>query len=197
MTCAPSTITIHLPPWLEEYARGWRPSGAVEARMGFVIGAAMRNVEEGTGGPFAAGVFEIESGRLAGLGVNLVTAENLSMLHAEMVAFAAAQRALGSFDLGGPGMARYELVSSAEPCAMCFGAVLWAGVRRLVCGARSEDTERIGFDEGPKRASWTSDLEQRGIEVVRDVCRESAAAVFAEYVRRGGPVYNAREGGGA
>ena len=188
-------IVIHVPAWLDDHARSWRPAASVEARMEFVIAAALRNVAEGTGGPFAAAVFEIGSGRLVGLEVNLVTAENLSILHAEMVAFAAAQRALVTYDLGGPGLPGHELVTSAEPCAMCFGAVPWSGVRRVVSAARSEDAERIGFDEGPRSATWTADLAARGIAVVRDVCRDAAVGVFAEYARRGGRIYNSREAG--
>lgn len=188
-------IAIDLPDWLNIYAQSYRPTTSLADRMAFVIGAALRNVEAGTGGPFAAAIFEIDSGKLIGLGVNLVTTQGLSILHAEMVAFATAQRTLGSYDLGGPGMAAHELVTSAEPCAMCFGAVPWSGVRRIVCGARSEDAERIGFDEGPKSKSWESDLQARGIEVIRDVGRDAAVEVFSEYTRRGGAIYNSRETG--
>lgn len=187
------TIEIHLPPWLEPHAQTYTPVMSIERRMEFVIETAMANVEHETGGPFAAGIFEIDSGRLIGLGVNLVTTENLSILHAEMVAIAVAQRSLGTYDLGGPGLAAHELVTSAEPCAMCFGAVPWSGVRRVVCGARSKDAERIGFDEGPRSRSWEADLGERGIKVVRNVCRDQAIRVFDDYVRLGGQIYNSRE----
>ncbi len=188
------TIEIHLPAWMPAFAQSYVPATDLSVRMEFVIAAAMENVKHGTGGPFAAGVFAIASGELVGLGVNLVTAENLSILHAEMVAFLTAQRALGTYDLGGPGRAAHELVTSAEPCAMCFGAIPWSGVRRVVCGARSEDAEKIGFDEGPRNRSWESELRQRGIAVKRDVGRDQAVEVFSEYVRRGGQIYNSREG---
>lgn len=187
-----ATIEIRLPGWLEALALTYKPVTSVEQRMAFVIAAAMSNIEHATGGPFAAGIFEIDSGRLVGLGVNLVTTENLSILHAEMVAFAVAQRTLGTYDLGGPGLARHELVTSAEPCAMCFGAVPWSGVRRVVCGARSQDAERIGFDEGPKSRAWKAELRHRGIAVLRDICRDQAVQVFDEYARRGGQIYNSR-----
>ncbi len=189
-------IEIHLPAWLRDYAHTYVPRTDLDARMAFVIGAAMRNVTHDSGGPFAAGVFEIASGKLVGLGVNLVTTENLSLLHAEMLALATAQRTLGNYDLGAPGLPAHELVTSAEPCAMCFGAVPWSGVRRVVCGARSIDAERIGFDEGPKSRNWVKALEQRGITVLRDVGREDAVRVFTEYCRRGGRIYNSRETGG-
>ena len=158
--------------------------------MGFVVGASRENVRRGTGGPFGAGVFD-ESGKLISLGVNIVEANNCSVLHAEIVAIALAQKALGRYDLSNGGKEHYELAASTEPCAMCFGAVPWSGVSRLVCGARDEDARSIGFDEGPKLANWVKALEKRGITVVRDVLREEAAAVLREYGEGGGTIYNA------
>ena len=71
-----------------------------------------------------------------------------------MVAIVVAQQIAGNLDLDGEGQPSYELVASTEPCFMCFGAVPWSGVRHLVCGARSEDAEEVGFNEGPKPAEW-------------------------------------------
>src|SRR5919112_599538 len=99
-----------------------------------------------------------------------------------------AQQVIGHFDLGGPGRPPYELVASTEPCIQCFGALTWSGVRRLACGARDEDAREIGFDEGPKMEDWVSALERRGISVVRDVCREQAAAVLGAYAEGGGKI---------
>jgi tRNA(Arg) A34 adenosine deaminase TadA len=62
----------------------------INDRMAFVVEASRRNVQNKTGGPFAAAVFEKESARLISLGVNLVTTQHLSMLHAEMVAISLA-----------------------------------------------------------------------------------------------------------
>jgi tRNA(Arg) A34 adenosine deaminase TadA len=130
-------------------------------------------------------------GKLISLGVNIVEASNCSVLHAEIVAIALAQKALGRYDLSDGGKEHYELAASTEPCAMCFGAVPWSGVSRLVCGARDEDARSIGFDEGPKSTNWVEALEKRGITVVRDVLREEAAAVLREYGEGGGTIYNA------
>lgn len=165
--------------------------------MHLVISASRRNVEEGSGGPFAAAVFQRDSGVLVSLGVNLVVSGKLSMLHAEMVAITLAQQSLGVFDLGGVGMdgralPAHELVSSCEPCAMCFGAIPWSGVRQLLTGAAAEDAEAIGFDEGPKVGRWQRALEQRNIRVVTGVLRSEAAAVLQEYRCRGGVAYNGR-----
>ncbi len=149
--------------------------------MRLVVELSRLNVEHGTGGPFGAGIFDLESHRLIAPGVNLVTDTNLSIAHAEIVAIMVAQKAVGRFDLGGPDQPARELVASTEPCAQCFGATPWSGVRRLVCGARDEDARAIGFDEGPKMDDWVGALERRGISVSRDVLREEAAEVLRRY----------------
>jgi tRNA(Arg) A34 adenosine deaminase TadA len=188
-------VVLDLPGWVERFLGDpSRTYPTEEDRMRLVIELSRSNVEQGTGGPFGAGVFDLETNRLIAPGVNLVTTANLSAAHAEIVAIMVAQQVVGHFDLGGPGHPPYELVASTEPCAQCFGSVPWSGVRRLVCGARDEDARGIGFDEGPKLPDWASALEERGISVLRDVCREEAASVLRNYAEGGGEIYNARQG---
>jgi tRNA(Arg) A34 adenosine deaminase TadA len=189
MFSQPAALTIELPPWVASFARTYVPSADVGQRMAFVIAAAQRAVDEQSGGPFAAAVFEHGSGALVALGVNLVTTQRMSMLHAEMVAIAVAQTRLGTYDLGAASLPRHELVTSTEPCAMCLGAIPWCGVTRVITAARDEDARRIGFDEGAKPDSWQAVLQQRGIAVVTDVQRDAARAVLDRYAAGGGHVY--------
>lgn len=162
--------------------------------MRFVIQLALTNVTAKTGGPFGAAVFETKTGRLIAVGVNVVEPTNCSLAHAEMVALANAHRALKHFDLGADGMPMLEMVTSCEPCAMCYGAIIWSGVRKVVCAARASDATAIGFDEAPKPRNWVVELEKRGITVTRDLCRNEAITVFRRYEQTGGRVYNARKG---
>lgn len=190
-----NTIAITLPPWVGEFlGTAERIFRSTDDRMALVIALSRLNVRHGTGGPFGAAVFETGSSRLVAAGVNLVVSGRCSVLHAEIVALMLAQQTFGTFDLGGPGIPECELVTSAEPCAMCLGAVPWSGVRRLVCGARGEDVEAVGFDEGAKPSGWVDELQRRGIEVVRDCCRGEAAAVLRDYTGAGGIIYNSRGG---
>jgi len=161
--------------------------------MQLAIELARLNVEHGTGGPFGAAVFDMESHHLVSVGTNLVTSSNYSMAHAEMVAMSIAQQKLGRFDLGAKEGVRLELVTSSEPCAMCFGALPWSGIRHLVCGARSEDARAIGFDEGPIHPHWINELNKRGISVETGVCSDEAKAVLDQYSTNGGAIYNARQ----
>ena len=160
--------------------------------MRLAVDLARLNVKHRTGGPFGAAVFDCETHRLLAPGVNLVVSSKWSGGHGEMIALAIAQQITSTHDLGGPGMPPYELVTSVEPCAMCFGATPWSGVRRLVCGARDRDARDIGFDEGPKLEHWVEALRSRGIEVTRDVLRYEARDVLVEYASQGGKIYNGR-----
>lgn len=185
-----SALNIRLPQWLAEIAAGAVVLPTMADRMGFVIGLARKNAAAG-GGPFAAAVFERDTGRLVSAGGNLVVMSACSSAHAEVIALSVAQQRLDNYDLSAAGLPAHELVTSAEPCAMCVGATLWSGVARLVCGAREEDVRSIGFDEGPKHPDWAAELAGRGIEVVRDVRRVECAAVLRDYAAAGGPIYNA------
>lgn len=194
MFSQPQNVTFESPPWVQDFSRSYVTTSDIRERMKFVIKAAGKNVEEKTGGPFAAAIFESDSGRLISLGVNLVMTQGLSILHAEMVAIVIAQIKLKTYDMGGISMANHELVSSTEPCAMCLGAITWSGVRRVVTAAFDQDARSIGFDEGPKPENWIHSLTDRGIDVITNIERDSACSVLQLYLDNNGCIYNARAG---
>ncbi|MES0371227.1 MAG: nucleoside deaminase [Mariprofundaceae bacterium] len=188
-------IQLCLPDWLGSFITDHQQAyTTVESRMRLVIELARLNIEHQTGGPFGAAIFNMETHKLVSAGVNLVVPSNCSMAHAEMIAISSAQQYMENYDLGATGMPPFELVSSCEPCAMCFGAIPWSGVRHLVCGARDEDARAIGFDEGPKHPEWIKELKKRGISVDRDICKDEAKELFQIYIEGEGVIYNARQG---
>lgn len=183
-------FTIKLPEWVAGYMdQSPKLFSGIEDRMDFVIELSRKNIENRTGGPFGAAVFDSD-GHLIAPGVNMVTTARCSILHAEMVAIALAQKVLGRYDISDGGRFDFDLFATTEPCAMCFGAIPWSGIRRLVCGARGEDAQGFGFDEGPKLKNWTAALADRDINVVRDVRREKATAVLNDYLKSNGLIYN-------
>ncbi|MFF5302946.1 nucleoside deaminase [Streptomyces sp. NPDC013161] len=169
-------------------------------RMRLVHRLADRNWREGNGGPFAALVAERDTGRIVSVGVNVVLASGVSSAHAEVMALGLAQVATGGWDLGATGLPTHELVVNWRPCVQCYGAALWSGVRGLVVAGEGPELEEITtFDEGPLGADWAEQFEARGIEVVGDVLRDEALAVFRNYREAvdeadGVVVYNARGG---
>lgn len=183
-------VTIVLPSWAESAVDWEQRYESDEDKMRVTVALSRINVEQETGGPFGAAVFAPDTGRLVGIGVNSVVRLNSSTLHAEVVALMLAEQHLKSYSLSAPGLPRHELVTSCEPCAMCLGATLWSGVKRLVCGATRADAARLGFDEGPVFPASYEYLAHAGIEVVREVCRDEARAVLEMYRSRSGPIYN-------
>ncbi len=187
-------IHIDRPPWIDDLLGDWpRVIGDDDTAMGLAIALARENVRQG-GGPFGALLLETSSGRLVAVGVNRVEESRCSLAHAEMVVMASAQQGLGSYDLSQVIPGGCTLVSSTEPCAMCMGAIPWAGIDRLVCGARDEDAAAAGFDEGDKPADWPGAFARRGIAITRDCRRTEAAAVLLDYARSGGTIYGPRLG---
>lgn len=143
------------------------------------------NVAHGSGGPFGAAIFCHDTGELVSSAVNRVVELGNSCAHAEMLAFMFAQARLGRARLNADGR-QYTLATSAQPCAMCFGAVAWAGIDRVLVGARKEDVEGIvGFDEGPVPEDWVGALAARGIAVRVDIERAAACEVLRAYARAG------------
>jgi len=184
-------LIIRLPDWTIGFLKKSPAMMTdVKDRMRFVIDLARQNIANKSGGPFAAAVFN-EKGKLIAPGVNTVLSANCSIFHAEILALSIAQKITGRYDLSDGGNFYYELVTMTEPCAMCFGAIPWSGIRNLVCGARDEDARAIGFDEGPKLPNWMKALKERNISAVRDVLRDEACKVLKEYATMGGIIYNA------
>ena len=192
--------SVKLPDWIAEELHGVPDIIPDRAeRMALVHRLADRNWREGNGGPFAALVAETDTGRIVSVGVNVVLGSGISSAHAEVTALGTAQARVGSWDLGAEGLSPHELVVNWRPCVQCYGATMWSGVRTLVVAGSGPELEEIStFDEGPMVADWAEQFEARGIEVVQDVLRDEALAVFRAYraaVDSGGVVvYNARSG---
>jgi tRNA(Arg) A34 adenosine deaminase TadA len=182
-------VTLAVPDWVSDLMGDPdRSYPAQEERMALAIRLARANVDHG-GGPFGAILFQRATRKILAPGVNLVVQSNCSVAHAEIVALMVGQQIVGSFDLGAGGAPGYELVASSEPCAQCFGALPWSGIRELVCGSRADRAEAIGFDEGPKPATWVEELERRGILVSRDVLADEANDVLKYYAQTGRIIY--------
>src|SRR3546814_7822015 len=67
--------------------------------MAWLLDVLDRQVDEKTGGPFAAAVFSGLTGEVLGVGVNRVEPTSTCVAHAEVLALALAGQAVGSFSL--------------------------------------------------------------------------------------------------
>jgi tRNA(Arg) A34 adenosine deaminase TadA len=186
-------VHLTLPAWVHEAADTTRAHATDADKVSFAIELSKRNVEADTGGPFGAVVFGPDD-RIIAVGVNRVVPHSCSVAHAEMMAYMLAQgrtqRLRLNRDADGNAIGRITLATSSQPCCQCYGATIWAGIDRLLIGARAEDVmELTEFDEGPLPADWIGELNARGIEVVRDLERDAARAVLRGYGEGGGARY--------
>jgi tRNA(Arg) A34 adenosine deaminase TadA len=187
-------FTITLPEWaVQEQAKLPACLPTIESQMREVIRFSRLNIEHQTGGPFAAGVFERDTGRRIVMGVNRVLPSNVSSAHAEVVTLSLAQQILGCWDLGSASLPAMQLVVNWRPCAMCYGATIWSGIRSLVIAGSDDACERItGFDEGPIHPQWKEELLCRGITLQDGLLYEEALKVFEKFRDDGCVVYNGR-----
>ena len=186
-------VHLTLPAWVHESVDTSRAYAGDEAKVALAIELSRLNIEAGSGGPFGAALFGPDD-RIISIGVNRVLPHTCSLAHAETMAYMLAQqrtqRARLNEDGAGNRVGPITLATSSQPCCQCYGATIWAGIDRLLIGARSDDVEELTeFDEGPLPADWIGELEQRGIAVTRDLRREDARAVLRAYGERGGERY--------
>lgn len=185
------SISLSLPDWFDGIGQPLVfPANDIEEAMRLAIDLSRANVSHQTGGPFGALVVQMDKGRVISAAVNCVEAQSCSSAHAEIMALSLAQKALKTWNLAQADDSPLTLVTSCEPCAMCWGAIPWSGVKRVVCGANKHDAELAGFDEGARPSTWVEDLNDRGIEVLTGVLREEAASVLMEYANSGQTIYN-------
>ena len=95
-----------------------------------------------------------------------------------------ASRAARAYDLAF--LSRCTLFTSAEPCAMCAGAIYWAGIGRVVYG---QTEKALKAETGSHEENSTLDLPceivfkagQRPTEVVGPLLEEEAAELQADF----------------
>ena len=102
------------------------------------INEAYTGINQGHGGPF--GCVIVKNNKIIGKGHNRVLLKKDPTCHGEMEAIGNACENLGTFDLKD-----CELYTTAEPCPMCLGAILWANIKKVYYGCNTKDTENIGF----------------------------------------------------
>jgi tRNA(Arg) A34 adenosine deaminase TadA len=97
--------------------------------------------------------------------------------HAERLLASRASRIYGATYLAG-----CTLYSSAEPCAMCAGALYWAGIGRVVYGQAERSLKAVtgAHDENPTldlpcRTVFASG--QRPVEVIGPLLEDEAASL--------------------
>lgn len=132
---------------------------------------AYEGIQKGHGGPFGAVV--VKDGQIIGCGHNRVLYKKDPTCHGEMEAIRDACRNLNTYDLSG-----CVLYTTAEPCPMCLGGILWANIRQVYYGCHRLDTEEIGFRD---EAFYRYMDGKKELLAMEQTDREDCLQLFAAY----------------
>lgn len=102
------------------------------------IQEATKGINNQHGGPFGSVI--VKDGKVIAKGHNKVVKDHDPTMHGEIDAIRKASKKLGTYDLSG-----CILYTTAAPCPMCLGAILWANIETVYYGCNVVDSEVIGF----------------------------------------------------
>ena len=129
-----------------------------------------------TPSPFGCDIVSTSTGKRLFRGTNKVGLECDPSAHAELRAVRRACKKLRATSLKG-----YTLYTTCEPCPMCMGSILWAGVDRVFFGATIADAAKHCWQiyVPAKTLSAKSDMP---CEVIGPVARKECYALFTHPV---------------
>ncbi len=128
--------------------------------------------------PFGCVIVDRKTGEVVAKGLN--NAEESPILHGETAAI------IALFE-GNPGVdtAHLVLYTTAEPCSMCSGAILWSGIPHVVYGTSIETLKRLNLphidlpcEEVAGRASF------EGFTATGGVLEQDCDALFEKFAAR-------------
>lgn len=138
--------------------------------MQIAIKEAQKGIDKRHGGPFGACV--VKNGKIIGIGHNQVLKQNDCTCHAEIIAIRRACKNLQTYDLSD-----CEIYTTAEPCMMCMGAILWSNIQIVYYGCTHNDSDKIGF-----RDETFQNLSPSHIKNFKHcINRQECLAVFKKY----------------
>lgn len=138
------------------------------------IEAARRSMKAGEGGPFGAAI--VKDGEVIVVAANQVAKQKDPTAHAEIVAIRQACQQLNRKKLED-----CILISTCEPCPMCYSAIHFAGMRKVYFAALHEEAGQIaGFGMDHLYEELAQEPTQRQIEQ-QQIFKEAGWALLEEW----------------
>ncbi len=146
--------------------------------MAIALDACHRGIKGGQT-PFGACI--VRNGGVVVATHNHVWAQTDITAHAEVCCIRQACQVLQSIDLSG-----CTIYSTTEPCPMCFSAIHWSRITRIVFGASIQDAKAFGFQELEISNEQMKRLGGTATEIIDGVMRDEALVLFDQWRSRGG-----------
>lgn len=157
-------------------------SDAIEKVMKLAIKKAQETMNQNIGGPFGAAVIDA-NGEILSVASNSVLKDHDATAHAEINAIRQASQTLGTYDLSG-----CTLVTTAYPCPMCLGAIIWSNIKHVVYGCRPSDAAEIGFRDDAIY-KYIEGKEDPGFLDINEQLREECLMIFKDYHEKQKTIY--------
>jgi tRNA(Arg) A34 adenosine deaminase TadA len=136
-------------------------------------GKNLKRAKGHDGGPFGACI--VKGGKVLATACNTVLKQDATC-HAEINAIRIASRKLKTFDLSG-----CEIYSTTEPCPMCFCAIHWARIDKIIYGTTTKDAKKIGFNELEITDSRLKSLGKSRVKLAGDFMRKECFELFRRF----------------
>lgn len=135
------------------------------------------------GGPFGAAIID-PKGEVIAVASNSVLQDHDPTAHAEMNAIRMAGEKLGTHDLSG-----CTIITTAFPCPMCLGAIVWANIHHVIYGCRPEDADAIGFRDDVIYQLLKGDMKHQDVLSFDEEFRKDCLCLFKEYKEKQKEIY--------
>jgi len=142
--------------------------------MKLALRSARQGIRRSEGGPFGAAILRGKT-RIA-VSHNQVLKHNDATCHAEINAIRLASRKLKRFDLSD-----CVIYSTTEPCPMCFSAIHWARIGRVIYGTSIKDVKKRGFNELSIPAGKMKREGKSSVAVRAGFMKKECLALLAEW----------------
>lgn len=154
-----------------------------EKWMQLAIEKARKTMNANIGGPFGALIID-PSDQVLAIASNSVLDDHDPTAHAEINAIRMAAAKIGSHDLSG-----CTLFTTAYPCPMCLGAIIWANIKIVVYGCTKEDADQIGFRDDFIYRFIQDDMKNLEILNLQEKHRDQCLRLFQEYQEKNKALY--------
>ncbi len=144
--------------------------------MQVAIEAARSGIRLGHGGPFGACL--VKNGKILAVAHNTVLKTYDATCHAEINAIRGASKKWKT-----PFLEEAVIYSTTEPCPMCFAAIHWARISRVVYGADIADVKRRGFNELTISSSKLKMMGRSPVRITKGFMRRECLGLLREWDR--------------
>lgn len=151
--------------------------------MEIAIDEARRTMNLDFGGPFGALIID-QSNEIIAVASNTVLRDHDPTAHAEINAIRKATKKLGTHDLS-----NCVLYTTAYPCPMCLGAIIWSNIKKVYFGCVEKDADEIGFRDDFIYKFIENKRSNLNILDLEEKERQTCLTLFKEYIDKNKQLY--------